>query len=213
MIRINLLPVEYRRGNRISPKLLATAFGSALAVAASIGWFGIVYFGELGQLEREDVEVTAELSQKKQKATYFDKLQTNKKDYSTRVQTIQDIGKSRRVWSKFMDGLIDVVNNSGDTERHLSWFDSLTVKTDKRLRGATISLPGAVEGGEMAKVANLHQDIELAPFWPDVESKTPPAGKVDFDKSRVPAESFQFQLQIQLKPMVAAPDKGRKGKR
>ena len=56
MIRINLLPAEYRRGNRISPKVLGAAFGAALAVAASIGWFGIVYFGELGQLEREDAK-------------------------------------------------------------------------------------------------------------------------------------------------------------
>lgn len=213
MIRINLLPAEYRRGNRISPKVLATAFGSALAVAASIGWFGIVYFGELGQLERQDVAVTDELAQKKQKVGYFDKLEVNKKDYSARVQTIQDIGKSRRVWSKFMDELVDVVNNSGDTDRHLSWFDSLNVKTDKRSRAATITLPGAVQGDEMAKVANLHQDIELAPFFKDIESKTPPGGKRTFDKGRVPSESFAFQLQMTLKPMVEIPTKGRaKGK-
>lgn len=212
MIRINLLPVEYRRGNRISPKLLATAFGSALAVAASIGWFGIVYFGELGELERQDVAVTTELAQKKKKGEYYDKLEANRLDYSSRVQTIQDIGRSRRIWSKFVDELVDVVNNNGDAERHLAWFDSMTVRTDPRTRGTLITLPGLVQGADMAKIANLHRDIEAAPFFPDVASKTPPAGKVEFDKTRVPAESFRFQLQINLKPMVEPAPTTRKGR-
>ncbi len=210
MIRINLLPAEYRRGNRISPKLLATAFGSALAVAASIGWFGIVYFGELGELEREDVAITAELQQKRKKGEYYDKLEVNRVDYQTRVQTIQDIGRSRRVWSKFVDELVDVVNNNGDTERHLTWFDSMSVRTDQRSRAATITLPGSVQGNEMAKVANLHQDVEGAPFFNDVASKTAPGGKVDIDRTRVPAESFKFQLQLNMKPMIETPTKGRK---
>jgi Tfp pilus assembly protein PilN len=207
MIRINLLPAEYRRGNRIPPKVLATAFGSALAVAASIGWFGVVYFGELGDLERQDVTVTAELTQKKTKASYYDKLEVNRLDYATRVQTIQDIGKSRRVWSKFMDEMVDVVNNSGDTDRHLAWFDGITVKTDKKNRASTVSLPGAVQGAEMSKVANLHEDVQRAPFYSDVASKTAPGGKFAEDKSRVPSESFEFQLQMQFKPMVAEPQK------
>jgi Tfp pilus assembly protein PilN len=202
MIRINLLPAEYRRGNRISPKVLGVAFGSALAVAASIGWFGIVYFGELGQLEREDAAVTGELAQKKVKGAYYDKLEANRADYTTRVQTIQDIGRSRRVWSKFMDELIDVVNNSGDTERHVAWFDSIQVKSDPKTKGATVSLPGAVQGGELAKVGNLHADLEAAPFWRDIATKSDPGGKRNFNKDRVPPESFEFQLQLALKPTV-----------
>ncbi len=209
MIRINLLPAEYRRGNRIPPKVLATAFGSALAVAASLGWFGIVYFGELGELERTDVAVTSELQQKKQKASYYDKLEVNRQDYAARVQTIQDIGKSRRVWSKFMDELVDVVNDSSDAERHIAWFQSLGVKTEKKTRAATITLPGAVQGGEMAKVANLHQDLERAPFYQDVARKTAPGGKYMFDKDRTPGESFTFQLDMQFKPMVEEAPKRR----
>lgn len=208
MIRINLLPAEFRRGNRISPKVLATAFGAALAVAASIGWFGIVYFGELGELEREEVAVTAELNQKQKKAEYYDRLEANRQDYSTRVQTIQDIGKSRRVWSKFMDELIDVINNSGTSERHLSWFKSLTVKTDKKTKSATIAVPGAVQGDEYAKIGNLHQDIEAAPFFAGA-TKSAPNGKKDVSDDRVPPESFEFDLTLTLPPLVEpAPARG-----
>ena len=113
MIRINLLPAAQRRGTRISPKVLGTSFGSALAVAASVGWFGLVYFGQLAECEAEHARVTAKLQEKQPQAAYFDKLDSNRQDYSARVQTIQDIGKSRRVWSRFMDELIDVVNKIG----------------------------------------------------------------------------------------------------
>jgi len=126
------------------------------------------------------------------------------------VQTIQSIGKSRRVWSKFLDELIDVVNSGGDVERHLAWFDNLSVKTDSRTKAATITLPGSVEGGEMAKVANLHQDLEHAPFYGEMAGKTPPSGKININPERVPAESFGFQLQLQMKPLVEpAPKRGR----
>lgn len=202
MIRINLLPADHRRGNRISPKVLATSFGSALAVAASIGWFGIVYFGQLGELESQHATLAAELQQKSKKVGYFDKLEANRQDYGTRVQTIQEIGRSRRVWSKFMDELIDTVNNGGDTERHLAWFDSVQVKTDPKVRAASVTLPGWVQGNDMARVANLHRDIEQAPFFPDLQSKTGPNGKQVPSKDRIPPEAFQMSIDLKFKPPV-----------
>ena len=143
MIRINLLPVELRRGNRLAAKVLVAAFASALAVSASVGWFGIVWFGNLAEAERTLASIESKLSAKQQRATYFDQLEKNKEAYAQRVQTIQTIGKSRRLWSKFLDELIDVVNNNGDTERHLAWFDNMVVKTDKK-GNASVSLPGQV---------------------------------------------------------------------
>jgi hypothetical protein len=143
--------------------------------------------------------VAAELTEKQKRATYYDQLESNRKDYNNRVQTIQQIGKSRRLWSKFLDELIDVVNNDGDTERHLAWYDSMSVGGDPK-RGVTITMPGAVQGGEMARVANLHEDIEAAPFWREIQSKSDPGGKLDTDKNREPAESFRFTLQLQFKP-------------
>ena len=52
MIRINLLPADLRRGNRLPPRVLAAAFGAALCSAA-VGWFGLVYFGDLARAEQE----------------------------------------------------------------------------------------------------------------------------------------------------------------
>jgi Tfp pilus assembly protein PilN len=201
MIRINLLPAEQRSGNRVPAKVLAAAFGAALATSAAIGWFGIVYFGDLGSVEAELASVEAKLADRQKKVVYYDQLESNKKDYALRVQTIQDIAKSRRVWSKFLDELIDVVNNNGDTERHVAWFDSVTVKNDPK-KGATVTLPSLVQDEDRGRLANFHEDLEASPFGKDLMSKTDPGYKVEEEKARIPPKSMSFALQLQFQPTV-----------
>src|SRR5262245_5925316 len=105
MIRINLLPADLRRGTRLPAKVLGVAFGSALAVSASIGWLGLVWFGDLGNAEDRLSAAEVKLAERQKKVVYVEALEANQKDYSARVKTIQDIGRSRRVWSKFLDDL------------------------------------------------------------------------------------------------------------
>lgn len=198
MIRINLLPEEYRRGQRLSTKVFAAALGGVIMVCAAFGYFGMIYFGELGELQARHRIIAEDLQRKLQQAAYYDKLESQRKDYLQRVQTIQDIGKSRRLWTEFMDQLIDVVNNNGDTERHLAWFDSITIKEDRN--GPSILLPGAVQGSEIARVANLHEDIESSPFARDIATKSDPGGKLELDKNREPPESFGFTLKVNFLP-------------
>lgn len=203
MIRINLLPVEMRRGNRLAARVIVAAFASALAVSASIGWFGLVWFGDLARAEQALVDAEAKLGQKAKQAAYHDQLQANQKDYTERVQTIVDIGKSRRLWSRFLDELIDVVNNNGETERHLAWFGSgMTVKSDPK-KGATVTIPSAqVQGREKDRLANFHEDLEHAPFAQELVSKSDPTYTLDESKDRVPPESLKFNLTMQLAPRV-----------
>ena len=201
MIRINLLPADLRRGTRIPPKVLAVAFASAVAVSGAIGWFGIVYFGDLGAAENTFAEVEATLVEHQKKVAYHDKLQANRKDYAARVQTIQDIAKSRRLWSKFLDETIDVVNNNGDTDRHLAWFDSITVKGDPK-KGTTVAMPGNVQDQDKSRVANFHEDLEAAPFAKELLTKSDPTFKLQEDKVRVPPQSLSFPLVLQFQPTI-----------
>ncbi len=200
MIRINLLPADLRRGNRLPAKVLAVAFGSALAVSAAVGWFGLVWFGDLGQAERRLEVAEAKLLERQKKVGYVDQLDANKKDYSTRVQTIQDIGKSRRVWSKFLDELIDVVNNNGDDQRHYAWFDGISVKNDPK-KGASVTMQCSIQGDEQDKLANFHDDLQAAPFGKDV-TRSDPNWKLDEDSTRVPPMSLRFPLTLQFQPTV-----------
>ena len=204
MIRINLLPADLRRGNRIPPKVLAAAFAAAVATSGSIGWFGLVYFGDLGAAENALAATEAKLAEREKRVVYHDDLQANRKDYSSRVQTIQDIGKSRRVWSRFLDELIDVVNNNGDTERHLAWFNGITVKNDA-VKGATVNMPGNVQDADKSRVANFHEDLEAAPFAKDLASKTDPTFKLEVEKNRIPSQSLAFPLLLTFKSAVKDP--------
>lgn len=199
MIHINLLPADLRRGNRLPPKVLAAAFAAALVVSAAVGWFGLVYFGDLASAEQQLEELQAKLDQRQAKTVYFDQLQVNKKDYALRVQTIQEIGKSRRVWSKFLDELIDVVNNNGDADRHLAWFDGITVKNDPK-KGANVKLPGNVQDADKSRLANFHEDLEAASFAKDLLTKSDPTFKLETDPVRIPPASLSFPLELQFKP-------------
>jgi len=201
VIRINLLPADLRRGNRVPTKVLAAAFAAALAVSGAIGWFGLVYFGDLGDAELQLREVEAKLAEQSKKAAYHDQLDANKKDYALRVQTIQDISKSRRVWSRFLDELIDVVNNNGDTDRHLAWFDSIGMKNDPK-KGAQVTMPASVQDSDKSRLANFHDDLEAAPFAKDLLSKSDPVYKIEKDKVRIPQAAMAFRLELQFKPTV-----------
>jgi Tfp pilus assembly protein PilN len=206
MIRINLLPADLRRGNRLPPRVLAAAFGAALLISAAVGWFALVYFGTLAAAEQQLVKVTAELDSRQAKVTYHDKLLANQKDYALRVQTIQDIGNSRRVWSQFMDDLIDVVNNNGATERHLAWFDGITVKGDPK-KGVKVTLPSNVQGEDKSLMANFHEDLEAAPFAADLSRKSDPTFKLEEDEIRIPAAFLRFPMELEFKPITPAAKK------
>lgn len=202
MIRVNLLPVELRRGNRLPPKVLAVSFGAALAASAAVGWFGIVYFGDLSVAEAKQIEVDTTLAERQVKVEYFNQLETNKTDYTARVQTIQGIGKSRRVWSKYLDELIDVVNNNGDTERHLAWFDSIVAKTDAK--GATVNMPVQLQDDDLSRLANFHDDLEAGPFGRELTFKSDPNYTKLTDRVRIPPTSLQFRLEMQLQAAAAS---------
>ena len=202
MIRINLLPADLRRGNRLPPRILAAAFGSALLISAAVGWFALTYFGSLAAAEQQLVKVSAELAGRTAKVAYHDQLNANQKDYALRVQTIQDIGKSRRVWSQFMDDLIDVVNNNGATERHLAWFDSIAVKGDAQ-KGVKVTLPSNVQGEDKSLMANFHEDLEAAPFAADLSRKSDPTFKLEEDETRIPASFLRFPMELEFLPITA----------
>jgi Tfp pilus assembly protein PilN len=200
MIRINLLPADLRRGTRLPAKVLAVAFGSALAVSASIGWFGLVWFGDLGNAEQRLEVAVQKLGERQKKLEYVDQLEANKKDYGARVQTIKDIAKSRRVWTKFLDELIDVVNNNGDIERHLVWLDDITVRNDPR-RGASVSMKTSVQGAEQSRLANFDDDLAAAPFGKEV-TRSDLQWKLEVVDTRVPPASLRYPLTLQFQPAV-----------
>ena len=201
MIRINLLPEEYRRSERTSPKIFAATLLGVILVCSSFGWFGFVYLGELGNLDVEESAVSEELSSKNKQAAYHDALVKEKGEFERRSDTIQTIGGSRILWTEILDEMIDVVNNEGDTERHLAWFKSVSTRPgDGKKLGPTVTMPGWVQGDSLKKVADFHEDFEHSRFAGDISTKSAPSGVVETDGKRIPPEALFFNLKWSFLP-------------
>jgi hypothetical protein len=200
MIRINLLPEGFRRADRSSPKVFAASLGALIIVCCAGGWFGITYFGELGELEVASKNLSETLLAKNEMAKYSDALVKEKGAYETREATIRQIGASRVLWTEFMDQLIDVVNNDGNAQRHLAWFQSVQVAEGNDKQGPVVTLPGQVQGSNYKKLADFHEDVENSVFAKDLALKSPPYGERRMSPKRNPPESNGFSLVLTFKP-------------
>lgn len=200
MIRINLLPEEYRRSTRTSPKVFAAILLVVIAVCGTFGWFGYVYFGDLGVLEVARSEAEELLTARKKRVAYYTSLVAEKNDYEERAKTIEGIAKSRTLWTEVVDQLIDTVNNEGDVDRHMAWFKSMSIKDGNTSKGPRVQMPGYVQSDNISRLSNFHDDFEQAPFYRWVASKSLPSGEIQIDAKKKPPESLFFQLQWDFLP-------------
>ena len=201
MIRINLLPESYRRAERTSPKVFAAALIGVILVCSSLGWFGMVYFGELEKMVVKHKGVTETLTAVKKRATHYDNLVRERKEFSQRKDTIRSIARGRMIWTQFMDELITVVTNEGNYDRHVAWFNSIQVRGSRDGRkGPGVVMPGAVQGDDIRKIANIIDDVEAANFYQNIAAPSMPSGVKKIDAGVFPPESFTFSWRWQFLP-------------
>lgn len=204
MIRINLLPEEYRKTTRTPIRLMASI---ALIVAVNAGlaaWLGYVHFNVELQVESEKNTVQSEMGGLKPQLDYFAALDSESKQYKSREQTLSSITKSRICWTKKLDELIDVCSRGGDGERHLVWFDDLQVVQNldpKAKVPGTVSAGGHSGSEKFAQVANFLEDLEGSSFISDFEPPAAPEGtQTQVDESLVPPVAWAFPLKLKMKP-------------
>ena len=199
MIRINLLPEQFRRSERTSAKIFAATLMGVILVCSTAGWLGYVWFGELGELEARRQSTQDHLAGLQDRCRYFDSLTSERGEYEKRSRTIQDIGISRILWTEILDQVYDVVNNDGNTERHMAWFKGIQVTKGDNARGPTVTMPGYVQGKEMKKVADFHEDFEASKFYVDVAETSLPQGVLEKEAKRNPPEAFFFTMKYGFK--------------
>jgi len=201
MIHINLLPEAYRKAERTSPKIFAAALVGVILVCSSLGWFGMVYFGELDKVVVKHASVDETLQGVNDRARLHADLVKEEKEFSKRSDTIKNIASANMSWTRFMDELITVVTNDGNYERHVSWFNSIQVRgaRDNR-KGPSVSLPGSVQGSDMRRVANIFDDLSNAEFFRDISEYSLPSGVKKIDADLYPPESFTFNWKWQFVP-------------
>ncbi len=207
MIRINLLPEEYRRKAKTPIKLML-AVTCMVAINASLAaWWGWVAYGVAAEIESERGVLTTEKEGLDPQVAYHKSLDGERKQHKLREDTLAQITTQRINWTRKLDELIDVVNRGGDGQRHLIWLDDLHVSRARGVRGkqeqvdfGTLKASGHSGSDKFAQVANFLEDLEGSPFVADFRPPAPPEGSEAInDEELVPSTVWAFPLKLDLK--------------
>ncbi|MBL8862689.1 MAG: hypothetical protein JNK02_11840 [Planctomycetes bacterium] len=203
MIRINLLPEEYRKKAR-TPFKLVLALVAAVTVNAGLAtWWAWQKIGVQAEIESEAASLQTEMDGLTPQVNYHTSLQSESKQYKSREDTLAGITASRISWTKKLDELIDVVNRGQNGQRHLVWFDDLQVtqSTDPKAK-----VPGSVRAAghsgsdKFAHVANFLEDLEGSTFIADFQPPAPPEGsQTNVDTTLMPPVAWSFPMSLTLK--------------
>lgn len=203
MIRINLLPEEYRRKARTPLKVMAAVSAAVAANGLLIAWLGWLTLGVAAEVSSEKSVLQTESDGLAPQVRYHKDLDAEQKSYAARESTLANITRNRISWTRKLDELISVINSGSDGQRHHVWLSSLTIaqNNDPKARSAGELKAGGFSGSEgFAQVANFLEDVERSDFARDFMPPAFPEGSVSqVDKELVPSVVWSFPLSMNLK--------------
>ena len=203
MIRINLLPEEFRRRNRTPLKLMLAVSAGVAVNGVLLSWYAWLAFGVSAEIESERSVLQTELDGLNPQVEYHKSLEGEQKRYAAREKTLGSITASRINWTRKIDELITIVNSGGEGERHFVWLDDLTVQQQANSRSnnaGSLKASGHSGSDNFAKVANFLDDIENSTFIEDFLQPAPPEGSQSLvDKELIPPVVWAFPLSLDLK--------------
>lgn len=203
MIRINLLPEEYRRKAKTPVRVLGAVCAGVGVNALLAAWYGWLAFGVGAEVESEASVLQTELDGLAPQVSYFRALDAEKRRFSGREETLAGITKTRINWTAKIDQLVTIVNNGGEGQRHFVWLDDLSIQqsSDPRAKSAGQLRSQGHSGSEhFAQVANFLDDLEDEAFMKDFLPPAPPEGtQAQVDKELEPAVVWNFPLKLELK--------------
>jgi len=205
MITVNLIPKEVLRKERTPVGQFAAILLGVLAVVGSIASYLYMEFGRLAEVQSELSKVEAELEIVRPYQIFADELTREKKEYERRTDTIQGIGAARVLWSKKLDQFWDVIQNNGDTDRHMVWLTSLSAKSPgagkgKKSQPGIVNIAGYSATDQSKKLSNFHRDLVESPYFEDFFSINDPEGSVQYFKDdKEPQAAWRFNFQMKMK--------------
>jgi Tfp pilus assembly protein PilN len=203
MIRINLLPEEYRRKARTPIKLMLAVTGAVTVNATLLALLGWLALGVSAGVESELAVLVTENDGLKPQVAFHKSLTVESARHSKREATLAKITAGRISWTRKLDELIDVVNRGGDGDRHLTWFDNLNVQQGPGgQKGSAGSLTASGHSGSdnFGQVANFLEDLEESAFIEDFYPPAPPEGnESQTDPDLMPSVVWAFPLSVEIK--------------
>jgi cell division protein FtsB len=127
MIKINLLPPEYRpRTGTPVARFVAIVVGIVMVLSAG-GAFAYTHFIELAkvrELKQSRVEEVASMEMQRDRSL---RLKQEIDTYEQRRDAIQRINRSRTLWSRKLDQFFDIVTAQNADETYSLWLDTIDV--------------------------------------------------------------------------------------
>ncbi|MEZ6020651.1 MAG: hypothetical protein R3F17_11260 [Planctomycetota bacterium] len=208
MIRINLLPEDYRRRTRMPVKKILAIAGAVAVNASLAAYWGWLTMGVARDVESQFTVHKTEMDGLAPQVKYNESLEAGDQLFSTREKTLAEITMNRVLWTRKMDELIDVVNSGNDID-HFVWFDDITARLEARGGGGRTPSFGTVEANghsgseKWDRLANFLDDLvdtNLTPFILDFENLNRPQGrKNEGDKDLIPPVNWAFPLKLSLR--------------
>jgi Tfp pilus assembly protein PilN len=202
MIKVNLLPPEYRKvdGTPVA-RFAALVIGVFLTASAMSVW-GYVHFGMLAEVRDRRADLEDELVGLNKLAERSQALLAEYKEYQKRRQTIEEVDKGRILWSRKLDQFADLIHNKGDSKRHLVWLSDVRTKSSRNKgSGGVLTMSGWSAGEELARLSDFNKDVRQdEEFFADFQAIDPPRGeRVAFGDGRVPELAWRFTTGLDLK--------------
>jgi len=203
MIKVNLLPPEYRKvdGTPIA-RFAALTLGVFLTASALSVW-GYVHFGMLAEVRERRTTLADELVGLQKLAARSQALLAEYKEYQKRRETIEEIDKARILWSRKLDQLADLIHAKGDTKVHQVWLSDIRSQAPRGPGSAgTLTISGWSGGEELARLSDFNKELRQdEAFGSDFQAVDPPRGeRVRFGDGRVPDAAWRFTTGLELKP-------------
>lgn len=197
MIRIDLLPSEYRRAERTPMALFLSTVGLVALATSALAGCAYAWFTVVGGA-RADVQNARELLASKQpQSAYCDALEKEKKEYTARLDHIKSFGNSRILWTKKLDQLASIIDSPPEQDRHMVWLQSLSVRMEgTRDRG--LHMKGKSATGQLKKLSDFNSDLKTMPFFAEFNGVSVPAGKVVTEDDFDPAAAWEFEAALTL---------------
>ncbi len=203
MIRINLLPEEFRKKARTPVKLVLALVAVVTVNAGMATWWAWQRIGIQSEIDSEAASLQTEMDGLNPQVTYHQSLESEAKQYKSREDTLASITTSRVSWTKKLDELIDVMNRGQNGARHLVWLDDLQVTqtSDPKAKvPGTVRAAGHSGSDKFAQVANFLEDLENSTFIADFQPPAPPEGsQTNVDETLMPPVAWSFPLSLTLK--------------
>jgi hypothetical protein len=201
MIKVNLLPPEYRKVDGTPIGRLVATIAAVTMVTAAGGYWAYSHFQLLAQVREDRIEQEVQLATVKAQAERSKALLAEFKEYERRRTTIEQIGASRILWSKKLDEFSDIIQNKGDVKRHLVWLNNIRTQGSTSGGGPVLAFHGWSAGDMSRKLSDFNSDIKNAEeFFADCTRVSPPNGdRVAFNDGNVPDQAWEFTWTIDFK--------------